>query len=67
MNDDKKDLVKVIRCKNCKHYSDNLNDISGVCHYEIMARIRAPEDYCSKGKWKDDPSHPFADDVMMGE
>jgi len=48
-----KDLVHVTRCKNCKHYSDNLNDISGVCHYEIMARIRAPEDYCSKGVRKD--------------
>ena len=48
-----KDYADVVRCKHCKHYSDNLNDISGVCHLDIMARIRGPEDYCSKGVRKD--------------
>ena len=28
-----------------------------------------PQDnfYCAYGEWKDDASHPFSDDVMMGE
>lgn len=46
------EYVKVIRCKDCKYYSDDYNDISGTCSYEIMRKIRGPMDYCSKGQKK---------------
>ena len=66
------DTVPVVRCKDCK-YHDTFNcwmqfydrDYDGrlcmICNYT------EDNGYCFGGERKDDPSHPFADDVMMGE
>ena len=58
------DVVKVVRCKECRFF-DNTTDFT---YCKRVAWIGMDEDdYCSFAKWKDDASHPFADDVMMGE
>lgn len=66
------DAVPVVRCKDCKHrvYTDdgesNPDDI--VCDlWESDGFTEA--DYCSRGERRitEDPSHPCADSVMMGE
>lgn len=57
------EFVPVVRCKDCKWYEGENHN----CLEEMgFARIWEPADYCSFGERKDDDSHPFADDVMMG-
>ena len=50
---------ELVRCKDCVRYEN------GICKYwNILPWYNG---YCHKGERKDDASHPFADDVMMGE
>ena len=54
------DVLEVTRCKDCKYR------VGSSCDYSTM--YVKPNGYCSHGERSDDdPSHPFADDVMMGE
>lgn len=56
------DAVPVVRCGECKYYHNSL-----LCSM-YSEGMDTPEDwFCADGKRKDDVSHPFADDVMMGE
>lgn len=56
------DAVQVVRCEYCKYRHNSL-----LCSM-YSEGMDTPEDwFCADGKWRDDPSHPFADDVMMGE
>lgn len=59
----------VVRCKDCKRWKDP-ND--GECPYHTSGDPYIDGDgeedfFCAYGERKDDASHPFADDVMMGE
>lgn len=63
----------VVRCRDCRHWDGKACRNSpfrinpdGYCHLGGRA---IEDDYCSRGERRttDDPSHPFADDVMMGE
>lgn len=60
---------EIIRCKDCQFYAISRQ---GKSWCKSSTRHIKPEDFCSRG-WrreecqpKDDPSHPFADDVLMG-
>ena len=58
------DIVEVVRCKDCRFF-DNTTDFT---YCKRVAWVGMDEDdYCSFAEWKDDASHPFADDVMMGD
>lgn len=62
------DVVEVVRCKDCKYYKPWEGTTLFYCSYTDNAYVvRRKEDYCSRGVLEDDESHPFADDVMMGE
>ena len=54
------DAVPVTRCKACKE-----RDETGWCEPVLM--YTQDMFFCAWGERKDDKSHPFADDVMMGE
>lgn len=59
------DAVPVVRCKDCLWRHDSLN-----CNMYSEGMDPPGNWYCADGDnkyYKDDPSHPFADDVMMGE
>lgn len=43
------DFVKVVRCKDCKYYSN--------CTCWIMRGKMKPDDFCSYGKLKDGDNH----------
>lgn len=53
---ERKDLVEVIRCKDCKYYAESLlqpNRMS--CHYAVGATvIRNLEDYCSRAERREE-------------
>ena len=56
-------FVRVVRCKDCEHYQDGR--FGKYCRH---AHLCIDENwYCADGQRKDDASHPFAEDVMMGE
>lgn len=58
---------EIIRCKECK-YRDPEYKYCGCGHDIIWQLPRDDNWFCADGKrMGDDPSHPFADDVMMGE
>ena len=57
----------IVRCKDCK-YHDPEGKSCGCGHDIIWQLPRDDNWFCADGKrMVDDPSHPFADDVMMGE
>ena len=57
---------EIIRCKDCK-YRDPEDKSCGCGHDIIWQLSRDDNWFCADGKrMVDDPSHPFADDVMMG-
>lgn len=57
---------EIIRCKDCK-YRDPEDKICDCGHDIIWQLSRDDNWFCADGKrMVDDPSHPFADDVMMG-
>ena len=49
------DLVRVIRCKNCKYYQDNWAPRhSVITHYcEMNDTFKKPEGYCDEGDRRD--------------
>ena len=51
---------KLVRCKDCKYF-----DGQELCNRHFIFVGNDTQFFCRDGKWKDDPSHPFADDVMM--
>ena len=56
--------VDIVRCGNCKYYKDHH------CTYIYQISIpHSPGFYCAWGERKswEDPSHPCADSVMMGD
>ena len=53
---------KLVQCKYCKYF-----DGQELCNRHFIFVGNDTSFFCKDGKWKDDPSHPFADDVMMGE
>lgn len=60
---------EIIRCKDCQFFAISRQ---GKSWCKSSTRHIKPEDFCSRG-WrreecqpKDDASHPFADDVLMG-
>lgn len=57
----------IVYCKDCKHNS--LKRISGNAFCDLGMNLFQPYDFCSNGERKpgEDPSHPFADSVMMGD
>lgn len=64
---------RLVRCEDCRYGYQFYDVQNGVkdswieCRNPDGLNRDVPEDgYCYCGKWKDDPSHPFADDVMMG-
>ena len=53
------DIVKVVRCRECKHYTDNINDDNlrnGFCNRlkNYYFDTHKPTDFCSFGKRRDD-------------
>ena len=57
---------EIIRCKDCK-YRDPEDKSCGCGHDIIWQLPRDDNWFCADGKrMVDDPSHPFANDVMMG-
>lgn len=62
----KQEIVgELVRCKDCLWRHDSLN-----CNMYSEGMDTPGNWYCADGDnkyYKDDPSHPFADDVMMGE
>lgn len=69
------DAVEVVRCKDCKHRQElgwcpmyHLNYARYEWQLDDDCDDYTKDDgFCDRGEWGDDPSHPFADDVMMGE
>ena len=67
-------MREVINCENCKYYDEIEDaDMPGYreCHYFsswATVHYMLPDDGCTCGKGKngEDPSHPFAESVMMG-
>ena len=53
---------KLVRCKDCKYF-----DGQELCNRHFIFVGNDTSFFCRDGDWKDDPSHPFADDVMMGK
>lgn len=47
------DAVPVVRCKNCQHYWKNVNTFG----YDGVCTTVSDNDFCSKGKRKDDDSN----------
>lgn len=65
------DAVPVVRCKDCKFWIREKAEAGEAGTYcsETDGMIKpGPDDFCNRGRRKerDDRSHPFADDVMMG-
>lgn len=50
-----KDMQKVVRCKDCKHFlfSDEFSDMYGECSQAHMGIVR-PDDFCSYGERKEE-------------
>lgn len=57
-------IGELVRCKDCRHNS--LKRMSGNTFCDLGIGLYQLYDFCSMGERKDDASHPFADDVMMG-
>ena len=53
-------MGELVRCKDCKYF-----DGQELCNRHFIFVGNDTSFFCRDGKWKDDPSHPFADDVMM--
>lgn len=54
---DKTSTIKIIRCKDCKYYTNNIDDDSlrdGFCCLEEVGDFckRKTDDYCSRGELK---------------
>lgn len=54
----KEDVVEVVRCKDCKSYTDNMNDKTlrnGFCGRKTAGifDVKKPTDYCSYGERRD--------------
>ena len=49
----KKDVVEVVRCKDCKHYSDGDCFEFPVYGDECSRAMPEPDDFCSYGKRKE--------------
>lgn len=63
-----RDFVEVVRCKDCKHmFTDFVMDGKEYKRCEMQMAGFHDDWFCADGERKDDESHPFADDVMMGE
>lgn len=45
------DAVVVVRCEQCKHYEH------GTCTKNVIRISRFPEDFCSRGKEKEECQH----------
>ena len=51
---DKVDFVKVVRCKDCKHYKAYEYTGKLACHYVIGGTVeKKPDDFCSRAERKD--------------
>lgn len=58
---------QIVRCGECK-YMRIIGRTTLYYSCEIWECDMDATDYCSRGERRtDDPSHPFADDVMMGD
>ena len=44
------DMVKIIRCKNCKHYATNTELLGNVCNRLFTVFPMKPDDFCSYGE-----------------
>ena len=71
------DVMKVVRCKDCKHYTDNINDDNlrnGFCERlkNYYFDTHKPTDYCSFGERKSDKpkltkaEHSFCEIIQEG-
>lgn len=63
------DAVPVVRCRDCRYMTEHY-DTDGNAPYWTCSQWYSATDYdgyCHYGERKDDGSHPFADDVMMGD
>ena len=50
-----KDLVEVVRCKDCRYGIKKDGYISVTCCFDsVCGRLRHPFDFCSDGRKKDD-------------
>lgn len=54
-NEDTTDVLKVVRCKNCKFYTNNIPDGNlkkGYCHRieQFCFNTMSPDDFCSKAE-----------------
>lgn len=49
-----KDMQKVVRCKDCKHYVTNTELLGNVCNRLFTVFPMKPDDYCSYGERKDE-------------
>lgn len=47
------DVVKVVRCKDCKHYVTNTELLGNVCNRLFTVFPMKPDDFCSYGERKD--------------
>ena len=48
------DMVKIICCKNCKHYTMNTELLGNVCNSLFTVFPMKPDDFCSYGERKDE-------------
>lgn len=46
------DLVSVVRCKDCRHYTTASNGCNGMCDIQLTM-VMYPWDYCSYGEKRD--------------
>ena len=57
---------EIIRCKDCKNFRRWVNTDIEFC--DRTETNVSSNDFCSRAeRYEDDPSHPFAEDVMMDE
>lgn len=55
---------EIVRCKDCKNFRRWVNTDIAFC--DRTETNVSSNDFCSRAeRYEDDPSHPFADDVMM--
>lgn len=67
----KTDVVEVVRCKDCKHYTDNMNEDNlwkGYCGKAISCfEFRKSTDFCSYGERKENEIHKQSDTKKVME